>query len=180
MTKLVEALYNGADCCRNLSLYFRAIEVIIKVDIKVNIKFNNEVKINMKNEINFPEWMNKDTVISALREKEGSDLYNFFGFKDSTSTTKFLNRFLPEKPKNIRWSTHIKSLLEIEVKNDVNIEVKNDVKPKSIRQQMIEIYEKTKGSIFIDKYMTEEITKEDYYAFRKEWAQILAESAGMK
>ena len=134
----------------------------------------------MKNEINFPEWMNKDIVISALREKEGSDLYNFFGFKDSTSTTKFLNRFLPEKPKNIRWSTHIKSLLEIEVKNDVNIEVKNDVRPKSIRQQMIEIYEKTKGSIFIDKYMTEEITKEDYYAFRKEWAQTLAESAGMK
>lgn len=159
------------------------IEVIIEVDIKVNVKFNNKVNIKMKNEINFPEWMNKDIVISALRDKEGNDLYNFFGFKDSTSTTKFLNRFLPEKPKNLRWSAHIKNLLEIEVNVEVNVEVKNEVKdekPKSIRQQMIDIYEKTKGSIFIDKYMTDEITKEDYHKFRKEWAEILKESTHLK
>ena len=133
----------------------------------------------MNNEISFPEWMNKDLVIAALREKEGPELYTYFGFKDSTSTTKFLNRFLPEKPKNARWSSHINKILEIEVNNKVNIEVKNE-KPKSIRQQMIEIYDKTKGSIFIDKYMTEEITKEAYHEFRREWAKTLSESAEMK
>ena len=77
--------------------------------------------------------------------------------------------------------TEIVNVSEIETVSEV--ETVSEIvpkKPKSLRQKMIEIYEKSKGSIFIDEYMNDEITKEIYFPFRKEWAETLKESNSMK
>jgi hypothetical protein len=59
----------------------------------------------------FPSWINSEDMITKVTTLEGQELYEAFGFKDSTSCSKFLSRFFPGKGKSVRFNNYVKVLL---------------------------------------------------------------------
>jgi hypothetical protein len=73
--------------------------------------------------IKLPNWINSEEFLVNILTLEGSELYNKFGFNDSTSCTKFLSRFIPDKPKNMKFSKHLKTVLGLDVDTEVEVEI---------------------------------------------------------
>jgi len=59
----------------------------------------------------FPTWINANEMIQALLTLEGPELYTFFGYNDTTSCSKFLGKFIPGKPKSVRYNKYVQELL---------------------------------------------------------------------
>jgi hypothetical protein len=87
---------------------------------------NLTMKLKSKG-ISLPTWINTDQFITNILTLEGMDLYNAFGFNDSTSCTKFISKFIPNKPKNMKFSKYLKSVLELEDDIEVELEVELEV-----------------------------------------------------
>ena len=75
------------------------------------MKMNITMKLKSKG-ISLPTWINTDQFITNILTLEGVELYNVFGFNDSTNCTKFISKFIPNKPKNMKFSKYLKSILE--------------------------------------------------------------------
>lgn len=105
---------------------------------------NNSTKLKSKN-IFLPNWIDAEQFIENILTLEGPDLYSIFGFNDSTSCTKFLSRYIPNKPKNMKFSKYLRSVLDIEnevdVKVNTNIEINFKLDPKQEQQdKFMKIY----------------------------------------
>ena len=87
---------------------------------------NLTMKLKSKG-ISLPTWINTDQFINNILTLEGMDLYNAFGFNDSTSCTKFISKFIPDKPKNMKFSKYLKSVLEVELEVGREDELDDDV-----------------------------------------------------
>lgn len=59
----------------------------------------------------FPCYINSEEMINLIISLEGLELYQAFGFSDTASCTKFLSKFIPGKPKNVRFPKYVESLL---------------------------------------------------------------------
>lgn len=71
---------------------------------------NNTEKLIEKG-CSFPAWINSEAMIQALTSLEGPELYTYFGYKDTTSCSKFLSKFIPGKGKSVRYNSYVKELL---------------------------------------------------------------------
>ena len=87
---------------------------------------NLTMKLKSKG-ISLPTWINTDQFINNILTLEGMDLYNAFGFNDSTSCTKFISKFIPNKPKNMKFSKYLKNVLEVDIEVDHEDELDDDV-----------------------------------------------------
>ena len=87
---------------------------------------NLTMKLKSKG-ISLPTWINTDQFINNILTLEGMDLYNAFGFNDSTSCTKFISKFIPDKPKNMKFSKYLKSVLEVELEDDIEVDLDDEV-----------------------------------------------------
>ena len=145
------------------------------------------------NNINFPDYWDLPKILNAFKTLSTLELYEYFGCPSATSFTRKMGKYMPNRPAKQSYAKYlldsIQSVTETDIEsvteivNVSEIETVSEIvpkKPKSLRQKMIEIYEKSKGSIFIDEYMNDEITKEIYCPCRKEWAETLKEGNSMK
>lgn len=87
---------------------------------------NLTMKLKSKG-ISLPTWINTDQFINNILTLEGVELYNAFGFNDSTSCTKFISKFIPNKPKNMKFSKYLKNVLEVDIEVDREDELDDDV-----------------------------------------------------
>ena len=72
----------------------------------------NNTKILEEKGCVFPSWINSEELIHALLTLEGPELYSFFRYRDTTSCSKFLAKFIPGKPKSARYTTYVRELLK--------------------------------------------------------------------
>lgn len=77
--------------------------------------------------ISLPTWIHAETFITNILTLEGQELYSVFGFNDSTSCTKFLTRYIPGKPKNMKFSKYLRSIIDVEVEDEDDIDVEDEV-----------------------------------------------------
>ena len=135
---------------------------------------NYTQKLAQKN-IVLPTWINQDKFISTILSLEGTPLYEAFGFKDSTSCTKFLSKYIPNKPKGMKFSKHLKIVLDIDTEVEVVPELELDPQVQLRMQKMDKFMEIYKVPKFMRRKHVETLSAEGQCEYAA-WEVTMTES----
>lgn len=89
--------------------YVYELEIVLALNICIKTMTNTEKLITKG--CNFPSWIDSEQLIKLVTSLAGEELYAEFGFKEATSTSKFLSKFFPGKPKSVRFNNYVRELL---------------------------------------------------------------------